>query len=189
MSHKSSSLSDLASVASEKRWRGPAPVHLWDPPFCGDIDIEIHRDGSWWHEGRAIRRAGMAELFASLLLYQDGDYFLVTPAEKVRIKVEDCPFFANQLRVESLGDKEKQALYLKTSLGEEVLVDAEHPLDLELGAAEGSEPHPVLMVRSGLKALIARSVYYELANIAVSELTPDGECLGVWSAGQFFRFE
>src|SRR6056300_1165167 len=123
------SLTSLNQMASQLSDEGDAaPVHLWDPPFCGDIDIEIRRDGSWWHEGRPIRRKGMAELFASILLYEKGEHFLVTPAEKVRIRVEDCPFLLTELRVENAGDPSIQRLLMRTSLGEEVAVGREHPL-------------------------------------------------------------
>ena len=117
-------IKSIAAAAESGDWRGAAPVHLWNPPFCGDIDIEIRRDGSWWHEGRPIRRKGMAELFASVLLFNEGEYFLVTPFEKVRMRVEDCPFLLTTLRVENAGDASTQTLYLRTSLGEEVAIGA-----------------------------------------------------------------
>lgn len=162
--------------------RGPAPVHLWNPPFCGDIDIEIRRDGSWWHEGRPIRRAGMAQLFASILLYEGDEYFLVTPAEKVRIRVEDCPFLVTDMDVEQKGDPSTQAITLHTSLGEVVTIDPEHPLCCEAK----TEPHPTVVIRSGLTALLSRAVYYRLAELAQAESDADDAALGVWSCGQFF---
>ena len=158
-----------------------APVHLWNPPFCGDIDIEIRRDGSWWHEGSAIKRLRMAKLFASILLLEGGDYFLVTPAEKVRIRVEDLPFFFSRLRREGRGSQGK--LFLETTLGQEVLVDQEHPLDF----GHQAEPHPTLRVRGNLFGLVSRSVFYELVELAELVQTEKGAALGVWSSGSFFE--
>ena len=158
----------IAAAAESGDWRGAAPVHLWNPPFCGDIDIEIRRDGSWWHEGRPIRRKGMAELFASVLLFNEGEYFLVTPAEKVRIRVVDCPFLMTTLRVENAGDASTQTLYLSTSLGEEVAVGAEHPLLIGADSSGNAEPHPTVNVRAGLLGLVSRSVFYQLAELVVN---------------------
>lgn len=204
----------IAAAAESGDWRGAAPVHLWNPPFCGDIDIEIRRDGSWWHEGRPIRRKGMAELFASVLLFNEGEYFLVTPAEKVRILVEDCPFLMTTLRVENAGDASTQTLYLRTSLGEEVAVGAEHPLLIGADSSGNAEPHPTVNVRAGLLGLVSRSVFYQLAELVVNRAdTVSGTAadsaadsavnsgvnsvvgkieehatpsLGIWSSGVFF---
>ena len=161
-------IKSIAAAAESGDWRGAAPVHLWNPPFCGDIDIEIRRDGSWWHEGRPIRRKGMAELFASVLLFNEGEYFLVTPAEKVRIRVEDCPFLLTTLRVENAGDASTQTLYLRTSLGEEVAIGAENPLFIGADSSGNAEPHPTVNVRAGLLGLVSRSVFYQLAELVVN---------------------
>ena len=207
-------ITSIAAAAESGDWRGAAPVHLWNPPFCGDIDIEIRRDGSWWHEGRPIRRKGMAELFASVLLFNEGEYFLVTPAEKVRILVEDCPFLMTTLRVENAGDASTQTLYLRTSLGEEVAVGAEHPLLIGADSSGNAEPHPTVNVRAGLLGLVSRSVFYQLAELVVNRAdTVSGTAadsavdsavnsgvnsvvgkieehatpsLGIWSSGVFF---
>ena len=126
--------------------RGPAPVHLWDPPFCGDMDMLIARDGTWIHEGRAIRRAALVELFASVLkLDEEGDYYLVTPVEKVRIRVEDCPFVAVDMDVE--GEGRQQNLIFTTNIGERVVAGEGHRLSFPVHPDSG-EPHPVLHVRS-----------------------------------------
>lgn len=175
------SLTSLNQMASQLSDEGDAaPVHLWDPPFCGDIDIEIRRDGSWWHEGGLIKRPRLAKLFSSILLREDDDYFLVTPAEKVRIRVEDSPFFFTQLRQE--GDGEQAQLFLTTTLGQEVRLDAEHPLSV--GA--GSTPHPLALVRANLFGLISRAVFYELVDLAQVREANGVDTLGVWSAGEFF---
>jgi len=187
---KKSDIRSLEAAAQSGQWRGAAPVHLWDPPFCGDIDIEIRRDGSWWHEGRPIRRKGMAELFASILLYEKGEHFLVTPAEKVRIRVEDCPFLLTELRVENASDPSRQRLLLRTSLGEEVAVGREHPLVIggnRIDSGGSAEPHPTVDVRAGLLGLVSRSVFYQLAELVESNAGErENEVFGVWSDGVFF---
>lgn len=180
MNESAKTLNDLAGSAP--RWRGPAPVRDWNPPYCGEIDIEIRRDGSWWHEGRPLSRAGMSELFASLLLLEEGDYFLVTPVEKVRIRVEDCPFFAVELKHQPATDSCEQRLAIVTSLGEEVEINSEHPLLV----GDGAEPHPVVHVRDGLRALVSRPLFYELAELAVDGSGENAGCVGIWSAGEFF---
>lgn len=164
--------------------RGPAPVHLWDPPFCGDMDMQILRDGSWVHEGSVIRRPAMVSLFASVLKREGDEYFLVTPVEKVRIGVEDCPFVAQQM--DATGKGNEQSLVFTTNLGETVTADAEHPLRIDTDPTSG-EPHPTVHIRSGLNALINRAVFYRLVELAETEESGDGEpILGVWSGGEFF---
>ena len=163
----------------------PAPVHLWDPPFCGDMDMKIAKDGSWIHQGQAIRRLAMGQLFASvLLLDEDGEYYLVTPVEKVRIQVEDCPFVATEMDLENEGDS--QRLKFTTNTGEIVYAGADHELRVDTDPDSG-EPHPVIHIRSGLDALINRSVFYRLVNEA-EQREQDGETLiGVESDGCFFE--
>ena len=165
--------------------RGPAPVHLWDPPFCGDMDMEIARDGSWIHEGKAIRRAALVALFASVLKREeDGQYYLVTPVEKVRIRVVDCPFVIVDMDVE--GEGSLQNLTFTTNTGEKVVAGADHRLSIQV-QAEGGEPHPIVHVRSGLNALINRAVFYRLIELAQSRITESAEPLmGIWSGGEFF---
>ena len=165
--------------------RGPAPVHLWDPPFCGDMDMVIAKDGTWIHEGKPIRRTALVELFASLLkIGEDGDYYLVTPVEKVRIKVEDCPFVALDMDVE--GEGSRQNLTFTTNTGEEVAAGEEHLLTIKVDPDSG-EPHPSIIVRNGLDALINRAVFYRLIDLAVSEEAESGQSvMGIWSGGQFF---
>lgn len=169
----------FALVASIKS-RGPAPVHLWDPPFCGDIDMLIQRDGTWLHEGRPIRRPAMVRLFASVLKREGDDYFLVTPVEKVGIQVEDCPFLVTEMEVQGSGTD--QCLRFTTNTGEVLSADDEHGLLITTDPETG-EPHPTLHVRSGLRGLLVRSVFYRLIELAVDE----GERgTGVYSRGVFF---
>lgn len=160
--------------------------------FEGDIDMSIARDGTWYYQGTPIKRERLVRLFASVLMRDEtGDYWLKTPVEKARISVEDAPFVAVELRVE--GEGEDQRLVFRTNLDEEVTAGPEHPLRVDEDAESG-EPSPYVTVRQGLEALIARPVFYELADLAVAENGENGEKgedgegdrLGVWSAGVFF---
>lgn len=175
---------DPFELVRKIKGRGPAPVHLWNPPFCGELDMLIRKDGSWIHEGKLIRRQAMVELFASvLMLAEDGEYYLVTPVEKVRIKVEDCPFVILDMDVE--GQNDSQALSFTTNVGEVVVAAKGHELRID---ADSAEPHPVLHVRSGLYGLINRAVFYRLVELAQQVESPSGELVtGIWSSGEFFE--
>lgn len=163
--------------------RGLPPVNEWDPPFCGDLDLRIARDGSWHYLGSPIGRQALVRLFATVLRRDaDGDFYLVTPVEKVRIRVDDAPFVAVAVEVE--GDDEQRRLTFVTNVGDRVTADAAHPLRVEF-TADGS-PAPYVRVRDRLDALVARSVYFELAELGCARATADGMEFGVWSCGCFF---
>jgi hypothetical protein len=164
-------------------FKGPAPVHLWDPPYCGKIDIRIARDGSWYHDGSLIRRPALLQLFASVLRREpDGSFSLVTPAERVTIEVEDCPFLATLLDVQGEGVARRLQFTLNT--GETVTADAEHAI--QVGEEGNAEPHPTLHVRDGLEALISRNVFYQMVELAQVEPGLLGEQLVLHSAGGNF---
>ena len=162
--------------------RGPAPVHLWHPAHCGEIDIVIRRDGTWRHEGAPIAREALVRLFASVLRKDPDGYHLVTPAEKLRITVEDAPFVA--VRVDPIG----QALRFETNVGDVVEAGHDHAIRIAADPQTGA-PRPYLHVRHGLEALIARPVFYELAALAQPRETPLGPRLGVTSSGAWFDLE
>ena len=172
-------LADAAKKASKK---GPPPVHLWDPPFCGDLDMEIRRDGTWFYLGTPIGREALVRLFSSILKLEDGKYFLVTPVEKVGIRVEDAPFIAVDFTTEGEGDD--QSIRFTTNVGDVVLADAEHAIRVE-HSADG-EPRPYLHVRRGLEALIDRKSFYRLVDLAVTREHEGEAWTGVISAGSFF---
>lgn len=184
-SHKEGEVIDPFDMVRKIKSRGPAPVELWDPPFCGDMDMVIARDGSWIHEGKPIRRAALVELFASVLkIAEDGEYYLVTPVEKVRIQVEDCPFVVLDMDVE--GEGCRQNLTFTTNIGEKVTAGKDHPLNIHIKPGSG-EPHPSIPVRSGLDALINRAVFYRLIDLAeLNEAKLGASAMGIWSGGQFF---
>ena len=169
-------------ISRLRKTRGPAPVHLWDPPFCGDIDLRIDRDGVWHHEGRPIRRQAMVELFASILKREGDEYFLVNPVEKVRIKVDDCPFLVTDMEIRDPGPT--QAVVFSTNVGERVEVDAEHALRV----AGVEPPRPMVHVRGGLDGLLSRPVFYRLVAAAGQYREENGELVtGIHSRGGFFE--
>ena len=156
----------------------------WNPGRRGDIDIRIEANGDWYHEGRRFRRAGLVKLFASVLRREADGYFLVTPAEKLRIEVEDAPFVATL--VETVETDSEPAIVFTTNLGERILLDQDHPLRIETDPVSG-EPRPYVRMRDGLEALIGRSAFYDLINLA-EEIERDGRtCLAVRSLGQLFE--
>ncbi len=180
---------DEARVALETAGRKPRalpPVHLWNPPDCGAIDIRIRRDGVWEYLGSEIRRPALVRLFSTILRREpDGSYVLVTPVEKMTIQVEDAPFVAVGLQADGTG--QGQVLTFRTNVGDVVRADGDHPIDVHIDP-DTAEPSPYIHVRSALHALIARPVFYDLVELA-SEADVDGQVMfGVWSAGFFFPF-
>ncbi len=166
--------------------KGLPPVHLWNPEFCGDLDMRIARDGTWFYMGTPIKRDRLVKLFSTVLRHdEDGKYYLVTPVEKVGITVDDAPFVIVDMDVS--GKDEDQIITFRTSLDDETVAGPDHPLRFEIDS-ETNEPSPYVHVRARLDALINRAVYYKLVDLAV-EQEMDGEAMfGVWSAGVFFPF-
>lgn len=169
----------IAAAKAQAPGRGLPPVHLWNPPHCGDIDIVIKKDGLWFHEGTPIGREALVRLFSTVLRKDPDGYHLVTPVEKMRITVEDAPFIA--VRVDREGD----ALKFLTNVGDEVEAGPDNQIRVEMDPKTG-EPRPYLHVRRGLEALIARPVFYELVELAEERETPEGPQLGVASNGAWF---
>ncbi|NNL36184.1 MAG: DUF1285 domain-containing protein [Silicimonas sp.] len=169
----------IAASARAASKRGLPPVHLWDPPDCGDLDIRIARDGTWFYLGTPIGRPEMVRLF-STILRKDGDrYVLVTPVEKVGIVVDDAPFVA--VDFEATGAGEDQILTFETNVGDEAAAGPDHPIRVER-AAETGEPSPYVHIRADLEALIDRKSFYRLVEIG----THRDDWFGVWSGGAFF---
>jgi hypothetical protein len=172
-------LEGVIAAAKQAPGRGLPPVHLWNPAHCGDIDIVIRKDGLWFHEGTPIGREALVRLFSTVLRKDPDGFHLVTPAEKLKITVEDAPFIA--VRV----DRQGEALIFQTNVGDEVQAGPENGVRVEMDPVSG-EPRPYLHVRRGLEALIARPVFYELVDMAEERETPDGPTLGVSSNGAWF---
>ena len=177
------SLADIARMLADKRL---PPVERWNPAHCGDIDMVIRRDGSWWYNGSPIGRPAMVKLFSTVLRRdKDEKYYLVTPVEKLGITVEDAPFLAVELVSEGEGDHRSLAFRLNTE--DYVIAGPDNRLRDEVDGKTG-EPRPYLHVRRGLEALIGRSVFYELGALAMEESGED-EPLGLWSNGVFFPLD
>ncbi|TMV91365.1 DUF1285 domain-containing protein [Thioclava sp. BHET1] len=172
----------LADAARRAARKGPPPVHLWDPPFCGDLDMEIRTDGSWFYLGTPIGRPALVRLFASILKKEGDAYFLVTPVEKVGIRVQDAPFVAVDFDAQDTG--EAQVLRFETNVGDQIVADADHAIRVER-SADGT-PRPYLHVRRGLEARIDRKSFYRLVDLAVERPHKGEDWLGVLSSGQFF---
>ena len=158
--------------------RSLPPVERWNPRQEGEIDIRIAANGDWYHEGGLIRRSAIAKLFATILRVDDGEHFLVTPAEKLRIRVDDAPFIATDMETD--GEGRARRILFTTNVEDVVLADADHPIVVE---DRQGEPRPYVEVRRSLRALIARSVFYRLVDLACEG--PDGEFF-VWSSGTRF---
>jgi hypothetical protein len=166
-----------------KTGKGLPPVHLWNPPFCGDIDMRIARDGTWFYMNSPIGRKPLMKLFASVLRHdEDGKYYLVTPVEKCGIAVEDAPFMAIRMSVEGRG--KDQTINFETNTDDEVTVDEAHPLRFE--TEEGTDGlKPYVLVRARLEALVSRALFYDL----VARGTVENGWFGVWSSGRFFPMQ
>ena len=163
--------------------KGPPPVHLWNPPFCGDIDMRIARDGTWFYQGTPIGRFELVKLFASILKREGDDYFLVTPVEKVGIRVDDAPFVAVDFAVK--GDGTGQLLTFETNVGDIVAAGPDHALRVAHDESTG-EPAPYLYVRRGLDALIDRKSFYRLVERGAHAAKDGEDWFGIWSGGVFF---
>lgn len=174
-------LESLAAALGGRR--APPPVHLWDPPFCGDLDLRIAADGSWHYLGTPIGRPAMVRLFASVLKREGGRYFLVTPVEKVGIRVDDAPFLA--VAMEAEGEGAARTLLFRTNVDDVVRCDAEHPLRFEPEAGtDGIRPY--IHVRRDLWALVTRALFLDLVALGEVRKVDGREMFGVASAGAFF---
>jgi len=161
------------------------PVDKWNPKFCGDIDMKIMRNGKWFYMGTEIKRPAMVKLFSGILrLDSDNFYYLVTPVEKVRISVEDAPFIATSLISENKDNINH--LYFITNVNEKILLTKNNPLEIKINNIT-EEPSPYIFVRKNLKALISRSVFYELIELASKKNIDGKDCLVIDSAGEVFK--
>lgn len=176
-------LEGVAAAAKQAPGRGLPPVHLWNPARSGEIDIVIRKDGSWTHEGAPIAREALVRLFSTILRKDPDGVYLVTPVEKLKIRVEDAPFLA--VRVDQVtGADGAPVLRFLTNVGDEVEAGPENAIRVQTDPA--GEPRPYLHVRGGLEALINRPTFYELAALAEARPTPEGPMLGVVSHGAWF---
>ncbi|MBL6850016.1 DUF1285 domain-containing protein [Planktomarina temperata] len=168
-----------ASVSAATRGKGLPPVHLWNPPFCGDLDIRIARDGTWFYLGTPIGRPALVKLFSSILKKEAGKYYLVTPVEKVGIQVDDAPFVAVDV------DHRDGDLHFTTQVGDTMIAGPDHPIRVERDPETG-EPSPYVLVRSNLEALIDRKSFYRLVDLGLHEIWKGESWFGLRSQSTFF---
>ncbi len=173
------SAESLATAARNASKGGLPPVHLWNPEFCGDLDMRIARDGTWFYLGTPIGRPELVRLFSTILRRDGDDYFLVTPVEKVGITVDDAPFVGQDFEV--TGSGADQTLTFETNVGDTVAAGPDTPIRVTRDPKSG-EPSPYVLVRSNLEALIDRKSFYRLVDIGAHH---DG-WFGLWSGGVFF---
>ena len=173
----------LAAAASTAARKGPPPGHLWNPPFCGDIDMRIARDGTWFYLGTPIGRPALVKLFSTILKREGEAYFLVTPVEKVGITVDDAPLLATDFDV--TGEGPAQTITFTTLTEDTAPLGPDHPLRVDRDPATG-EPSPYVLVRANLWALIDRKSFYRLVDLGRHHAYEGQDWFGLWSQGQFF---
>lgn len=175
-------LEGLTQAARGAAAKGLPPVHLWNPPFCGDLDMRIASDGTWFYLGTPIGRAALVKLFSTILKREGDKYFLVTPVEKVGIRVDDVPFMAVEMAVEGAGASRK--LTFRTNADDWVPCNDAHRLRFEAASDGGLTPY--LHVRSDLWAKVTRALYYDLVEMGEERIVDSREKFGVMSNGEFF---
>lgn len=176
-----------SDAAAAERSGAHPPVDLWHPPYCGDIGLKIRSDGVWLYCDSPIRREALVRLFASVLRKDaDGRTYLVTPAEKVDVAVNDAPFLAVDMAAK--GNGRSQELAFTTNVGDVVACGPHHPLRFAL-EAPGGGLKPYVLVRGRLEALLTRALAFDLAGLAADEVRKGRLVAGVWSGGAFFPFD
>lgn len=169
----------IASAARAATRKGPPPVERWNPPFCGDLDMRIARDGTWFYLGTPIGREALVRLFSSIIRKDGDDYFLVTPVEKVGITVDDAPFVATDIETTPDG------IRFTTHVGDSVVAGPDHPIRVVRDPQTG-EPAPYVLIRRNLEALIDRKSFYRLIDLGETRPHEGADWFGVTSGGVFF---
>jgi len=170
---------DAITASLPRGKRGPPPVEQWNPPFCGDIDMRIAVDGTWFYQKTPIGRHALVKLFASVLKREGDKYFLVTPVEKVGIVVEDAPFLAVEMR------RTDKIISFRTNMDEWIDAGPEHPLRFEPEPETGGMK-PYVLVRRNLWAKVTRALFYDLVEAGEERVVDGVTKFGVMSGGQFF---
>jgi hypothetical protein len=176
-------LEGLAGAAKTAAHKGPPPVHLWNPAYCGEIEMRIAADGTWFYQGTPIGRPAMVKLFASILKREGEKYFLVTPVEKCGIVVDDAPFMAVELRIDDSATTRQ--LRFRTNVDDWVACGPDHPLRFEPEVATGGLK-PYLHVRRDLWAKVTRPLFYDLVELGEERDITGTRMFGVASAGEFY---
>jgi hypothetical protein len=178
-----SGLDAIVGAATQATGKGPPPVHLWNPPFCGDLDMRIAGDGTWFYMKTPIGRPALVRLFASVLKREQDKYFLVTPVEKCGITVDDAPFLAVELRVEDAG--RNRVLNFRTNVDDWVACGPDHALRFEPEPQTGGLK-PYLHVRRDLWAKVTRALFYDLVEFGEERDVDGTRMFGIVSSGAFF---
>ncbi|MGH1463865.1 MAG: DUF1285 domain-containing protein [Cognatishimia sp.] len=173
----------IAASARAAQGKGLPPVHMWNPPFCGDLDMRIARDGTWFYLGTPINRFGLVKLFSSILRKDGDDYFLITPVEKVGITVDDAPFVATDFQVS--GEGKAQSITFETHVGDVATAGPDNPIRVHRDP-ETAEPSPYVLIRANLEALIDRKSFYRLVDLGTHADVDGQSWFGLWSEGAFF---
>ena len=180
---KTSGLDAIAGEVKRAGKKGPPPLHLWNPPFCGDLDMRIASDGTWFYLKTPIGRPALVKLFSSVLKREDGKFFLVTPVEKVGITVDDAPFTAVEMKVE--GEGAGRVLNFRTNADDWVAAGPGHALRFEPEQETGGLK-PYLHVRRDLWALVTRALFYDLVELGEEREMEGKRMFGVASGGEFY---
>ena len=175
-------LEGLTQAARGAAAKGLPPVHLWNPPFCGDLDMRIATDGTWFYLGTPIGRPALVKLFSTILKREHGKYFLVTPVEKVGIRVDDVPFMAVEM-IED-GEGASRRLSFRTNVDDWVPCNGDHRMRFEAAADGGLTPY--LHVRADLWAKVTRALYYDLVELGEERVVDGRDMFGVMSNNIFF---
>ena len=183
--HDANRIQGLEALIKAQTGGGLPPVESWNPPYCGDIGMAIRGDGTWMYQGSPIGRMPLVKLFSRVLRRdEDGRHFLVTPAEKIDVMVEDAPFLAVEMQVD--GEAERQQLTFRTNVDDIVRCGPELPLRFVVEAGSGGLK-PYVRVRGRLDALVSRAVYYDLVELAVARRETGADRIGVWSGGVWWE--
>lgn len=177
------SAENIATAARKAAKSGLPPVEDWDPPFCGDLDMQIKRDGTWFYQGTPIGRPALVRLFSTILKREGDRYYLVTPVEKVGITVDDAPFVAVDFTASGTG--KAQVLTFTTNVGDSAEAGADHPIRV-VRDSETGEPAPYVLIRRNLEALIDRKSFYRLVDLGQHADVNGEQWFGLWSGGAFF---
>ncbi|HMA70369.1 MAG TPA: DUF1285 domain-containing protein [Xanthobacteraceae bacterium] len=175
-------LEGIAGAVKSASRKGLPPVHLWNPAFCGEIDMRIAADGTWFYQGTPIGRPALVKLFASILKREGEKYFLVTPVEKCGIAVDDVPFMAVELQIDAATD---QQLYFRTNVDDWVACGPDHPLRFEPESTTGGLK-PYVHIRRDLWAKVTRAVFYDLVDLGEVRQVGGAPMFGVASAAEFY---
>jgi hypothetical protein len=178
-----SGLEAITGAVKRAGEKGPPPVHLWNPPFCGDLDMRIAADGTWFYMKTPIGRPALVKLFSSVLKREADKYFLVTPVEKVGITVDDAPFTAVEMRLE--GEGAARVLSFRTNVDEWVACGPGHTLRFDAEPETGGLK-PYLHVRRDLWALVTRALFYDLAELGEDRDVDGRQMFGVASGAEFY---